>query len=272
LFAVTSRTVVLPQRTVKFSRGSAIQPTGILISPLVARRPCERETEVSGAKTMTPRGSRAPTIGDAKLRPDLRAEHIVSMPALRPRRWTIEEVERLIDEREGIAPRYELVEGALLVTPASSGRHQRIVAELFVLVREYVRRNRLGEARLGPGEIRLTPQTRSEPDLFVVQLVDGQMPRANDPVTRVLLAVEALSPGSARHDRITKRRFFQSHGVPEYWVVDGEAEAFEVWRPGDERAALIDDRLAGWPAEAETAFELDVRQFFADVTDEDPSR
>jgi hypothetical protein len=35
------------------------------------------------------------------------------MPALRPGRWTIDEVEDLIDEREGISPRYELVDGEL---------------------------------------------------------------------------------------------------------------------------------------------------------------
>ena len=84
----------------------------------------------------------------------------------------------------------------------------------------------------------------------------------------MLLLVEVLSPGSSRHDRFTKRRFFQSHGVPEYWVVDGEAEAVEIWRPGDERAALIDDTLTWHPAGAEIPFELDVRHFFADVADE----
>jgi Uma2 family endonuclease len=61
--------------------------------------------------------------------------------------------------------------------------------------------------------------------------------------------VEVLSAGSARHDRITKRRFFQSHGVPEYWVVDGESEAIEVWRPTLDVPAL----------------EIDVSAFFAGV-------
>lgn len=86
-------------------------------------------------------------------------------------------------------------------------------------------------------------------------------------MTRLLLAVEVLSPGSARHDRITKRRFFQAQQVPDYWVVDGEANAFEMWRPGDERAALVDDRLEWRPAGADVAFELDVRQLFIDVSD-----
>ena len=88
-------------------------------------------------------------------------------------------------------------------------------------------------------------------------------------MTSLLLAAEVLSPSSARHDRITKRRFFLRHSVPEYWVVDGEAEVFEVWKAEDERAALIDDRLIWQPVEHVPPLELDVRQFFADVADEE---
>lgn len=69
----------------------------------------------------------------------------------------------------------------------------------------------------------------------------GRRPPADNSATGVLLVAEILSPGSARHDRITKRRFFQRHGVPEYWVVDGEAEAFEIWTPGDTRASDVAD-------------------------------
>ncbi|MEO8624487.1 MAG: Uma2 family endonuclease [bacterium] len=192
------------------------------------------------------------------------------MPALREHEWTIDEVEHLIDERPGYTPRYELVDGNLLVTPAPDRRHQLILGELYVRVREYVNRHRLGEAVFSPSTVRLTARTRFEPDLYVIPMVDGRRPRSQDPVTALLLAAEVLSPSSARHDRITKRRFFQRHGVPTYWVVDGEAEAFELWTPDDERASLIDDRLVWQPDATVPAFELDVREFFASVADEDP--
>ena len=207
-------------------------------------------------------------LSDAELPSCLLAEHHMGMPAIRQQRWTIEEVDRLVDERDGYTPRYEFVDGDLLVTPAPNVRHQRIVRELLVLLHAYVKEHRLGEVGFGPGEVRLTPETRFEPDLFVIPMVDGRLPRWMDRVTRLLLAIEALSPSSARHDRITKRRFFQLHRVPEYWIVDGDAEAFEVWRPADERAALIDDLVVWRPNDAVPAFELDVRRFFADVADE----
>ena len=207
-------------------------------------------------------------MGHAELRLFFFAEHFMSMPAVEKHVWTIEEVEQLIEEREGYTPRYELVGGDLLVTPAPSGRHQRIVLELAVLIREYVRRHRLGEAVISPSTVRLTSNTRFEPDIYVNPADGGRLPHASDVVTRLLLAVEVLSASSAHHDRFTKRRFFMAHGIPEYWVVDGESEAFEVWHPGDDRAALIDDRLIWRPDRATEPFELDVRFFFASVADE----
>src|SRR5215467_2740416 len=123
---------------------------------------------------MTHRARHHRIVPNAELLSVRLAEQIVPMPAVRPRRWTAAEVDRLVEEREGHTPRYELVDGELLVTPAPSGRHERIVGELFARLREYVIANRLGEARFG--RARLTLDTRFEPDLFVVPSVDGKRP------------------------------------------------------------------------------------------------
>ena len=194
----------------------------------------------------------------------------MSMPALRPHRWTADEVRRLVDEREGMSPRYELVDGELLVTPAPSNRHQRIIARLFVLLQSYLTHEKLGEVRLGPAELPLVTGERYEPDLFVIPAINGRLRPADDDNYRPLLICETLSPSSSRHDRITKRRAFQRNGVPEYWVIDGDAEAFEIWHPGDERAVLVDDRIVWLPEGTTTPFELDVRGFFASVADDAP--
>ena len=198
----------------------------------------------------------------------------MSMPAAPERRWTIEEFERLLEERPGFRPRYELVDGELLVsdgdllvTPAPSNRHGRIVAELGVRLHAYVKHFQLGEARFSPGAVRLDAQGYLEPDLYVIPAVDGKRQRAELPVNNLLLAVEVLSPSSVRNDRIIKRRYFQRHGVPEYWIIDGDGESVEIWKPNDERALLVDDRLV-WDAGAPEPFVLDVREFFAEIADD----
>ncbi|HTJ21426.1 MAG TPA: Uma2 family endonuclease [Gemmatimonadaceae bacterium] len=217
-----------------------------------------------------PRPALGPIVDNAELHVSPVAEHIMAMAVSRPRRWTAAEVERLVEAREGQSPRYELVDGELLVTPAPSGRHQRIIFHLAVLLHEYVIRERLGEVRLGPGKLDLVASERYEPDLFVLPAIDGRRPPAADASIRPLLIVEALSPGSSRHDRVTKRRAFQRNGVPEYWVVDGDAEAFEIWHPDDDRAVLADETIVWLPRGAANAFELDLRAFFASVADDAP--
>lgn len=205
----------------------------------------------------------------AELRLSSEAEQIMSMPVVRRRLWTTDDVDRLVVEREGLTPRYELVDGELLVTPAPSWRHQRIILELAASLKPYLARHSLGEVLLGPAELKLASGERYEPDLFVVPAINGRRPPDGAAVTP-LLVCEVLSPGSSRHDRITKRRSFQAHGVPEYWIVDADAAAFEVWRPTDERPALIDGRMQWTPLGATGAFELDVAAFFAAVADDAP--
>src|SRR6185437_12841875 len=122
-------------------------------------------------------------LAHAELRHKTLAEQIMVMPATRPNHWSREDVAHLVEQREGYSPRYELVDGELLVTPAQSGRHQRITFRLAVLLDDYVRRQHLGEVRLGPGEIALESENRFEPDIFVAPMVDGVRAPANDPVT-----------------------------------------------------------------------------------------
>jgi len=206
----------------------------------------------------------------AELHPETTAEQIMSMPILRPRRWTTEAVRRLIDERHEKSPRYELVDGELLVTPAPTHRHQRIILRLAMRLQAYLIRHAIGEVFLGPAELKLATGEIYEPDLFVVPAAGGRNPPMSDSLIRPLLVSELLSPGSSRHDRITKRRSFQRNSVPEYWVIDGDAQTFEIWHPIDERPALIDDRLVWTPVSGIEAFELDLREFFASVEDDAP--
>jgi Uma2 family endonuclease len=65
----------------------------------------------------------------------------------------------------------------------------------------------------------------------------------------LMLAVEVLSPSSARADRFTKRRLYQAQKVPLYWVVDADAASVEVWTP--EQMLPVQERLEWQPAGAD---------------------
>lgn len=59
----------------------------------------------------------------------------------------------------------------------------------------------------------------------------------------LLLAVEVLSPNTARADRLKKRRLYQRRGVKTCWIVDPDAQLVEVWHPADERPEIVTDSL-----------------------------
>ena len=166
-----------------------------------------------------------------------------------------------------LTPRYELVDGELLVTPAPTLRHQRIVLELAARLRTFLSATEVGEVVVGPVEVHMQSGEYDEPDLFVLPLIDGHRRLSVAGASHPRLVCEVLSPSLIRHDRLTKRRAFQRNAIPEYRIVDGEAEVFEVWQLGDERPAIVDDRLDWAPVGAREAFSLDVRAFFASVAD-----
>src|SRR5690606_7670743 len=148
--------------------------------------------------------------------------------------WTAEMVRALQDESHP-APRYELVDGELLVTPSPQPLHQFAVFALARALHDHVRVHRLGIVFMSPADLELEPETVVQPDLFVVP-AGGERPTTSWRAVRsLLLAVEVVSPSSGRADRLTKRRLYQRAGVPEYWVVDVDARLIERWRPDDDR-------------------------------------
>jgi Uma2 family endonuclease len=191
----------------------------------------------------------------------------MSMPALRSHPWTVSEVDRLAKQRRGYTPRYELVDGELLVTLAPTKRHQRLLGDLYMLLRPYVDRRGLGEVILSPSTVKLTSDSRLEPDVFVVPAINGRRAPATDPTTDLLLAVEIVSPSSARYDRLVKRRFYQHAAVPQYWVIDGEANLFEIWHPTDQRPFVVDTTFEWQPDSSREPLHVDVARFFAAAAD-----
>jgi Uma2 family endonuclease len=109
----------------------------------------------------------------------------------------------------------------------------------------------------------LAPETIVQPDVFVVPR--GSPLETWREVRALLVAAEILSPTTAHHDRVTKRRFFRENAVPHYWVVDLDARVFECWERGRDLAALIDDRLEWQPAGASEPFVLSLPRYFARV-------
>ncbi|HET7565572.1 MAG TPA: Uma2 family endonuclease [Gemmatimonadaceae bacterium] len=151
--------------------------------------------------------------------------------------------------------RYEVVHGELLVTPAPRPQHQAVIAELVDLLRGYLKTlGRKHTLFTAPADIAWDDETLVQPDILIVP--PGEVTNDWRTYKTLLLAVEVISPSSARADRVIKRRLYQENHVATYWVVDADARVVEIWHPGDERPEIATETLQ-WRLE-EGAPELDV--------------
>jgi len=187
------------------------------------------------------------------------------MPAATDSRyWTPDEVWALPDDGN----RYECIDGVLLVTPSPTWSHQRTLMRLSLIIAPYVAAQRLGEALASPADIQLNVGNLVQPDLFVIPaLAIGRTAGAWTDVRDLLLAVEVLSPSTARYDRTLKRRHYQRSMVGEYWIVDAASHLVERWRPDDERPEIITESLVWQPTGASEALVIDLTALFSDALD-----
>ena len=182
----------------------------------------------------------------------------MSMPLLSRNGWTLDGLAALPDDGN----RYEIIDGELFVTPTPTMRHQMIVSDLFRILDAYV--CELGQELFGsPIGVPFSERTYIEPDMTVVPRVNGKRPVAFSDAGVLTLAVEVLSPSTARRDRTVKRVMYQKNNVPEYWIVDIDARTIEVWRPTDTQPHVCRERLVWQPSPSHPPLEIDVNAFFA---------
>ncbi len=126
-------------------------------------------------------------------------------------------------DRPADGHRYELVDGALIVTPAPDIRHQTCVTALAMLL--YAARREEHRVLVAPVDVRLSAGTILQPDVVVARQKDFSEARLEG---APLLAVEVLSASTRLTDLGTKRLVFEEAGVPAYWLVDPDVPSLTV--------------------------------------------
>jgi len=124
--------------------------------------------------------------------------------------------------------RYELYDGEVVVVPSPVLRHQRVAFHVMDVLREY-------EESVGgllvpaPFDIVLSQHNVVQPD--VVYFTPERRHLLNQWSAAYVppdLAVEVLSPSTETRDRGRKMELVARFGVPEYWIVDPEANTIEI--------------------------------------------
>jgi len=181
-------------------------------------------------------------------------------PAPVKRRYTYEELVAEIPETNQPS---ELWDGELIMSPAPSFYHQKLVLWFYRRLHDWVSNRKLGEVVTGPIDMVLSPHRVTQPDVaFIAQDRLGIIARAiNGPVD---LAVEVVSLGNRNRDRIDKRDLYEQYGVKEYWIIDPEAKTVEVLCLEEGRYQLLMRCTPGQTARSKLlpGFEIPVQPLF----------
>ncbi|MEU5785604.1 Uma2 family endonuclease [Micromonospora lupini] len=125
---------------------------------------------------------------------------------------TIEDVLALPDD----APRVELRDGVLVVVPSPTFGHQNIGNLLWMWLRQYAPVELTPATAVG---VAINYRNSLEPDVVLLK-----RPVAADhhyfEAEQVVLAVEVVSPGTRRRDRLEKPADYADAGIPHYWRIE----------------------------------------------------
>lgn len=136
--------------------------------------------------------------------------------------------------------RYEVIEGELFVSRAPGLPHQIVTANMVHQFMTYLDKNPIGRILPTPGLI-LSQYSGVIPDLVFYSHARGKEIIANDRLNAAPeIVIEILSPGreNVSRDRVAKRQLYAKHGVSEYWIVDSESRAVEIYRLADQSLEL----------------------------------
>src|SRR5207245_9943093 len=110
--------------------------------------------------------------------------------------------------------------------------HQLVSANIVALLWNYLQQNPIGRVVPTPGLI-LSQYSGVIPDIVIFSHKRSEEIIANERlVAAPELLIEILSRGreNIARDRVAKRQLYAKHGVTEYWIVDAENRAVEVYR------------------------------------------
>lgn len=127
--------------------------------------------------------------------------------------------------------RYEVIEGELFASDASSLTHQLVLGNLLFSIQRYLNQDHIGFVVPGPGVI-LSEISGVIPDvIFISNERRGEIASGEKVTGAPDLVIEIVSPGAEneRRDRVVKRQLYARYGVREYWIADPGSRTIEVY-------------------------------------------
>ena len=146
-------------------------------------------------------------------------------PPKAKRLWTYA---KMVEEMPETNLPVELWNGEIIMSPIPTPSHQTVVLRFARRLEDFVLAKRGGSVFVSPLDVVLSQHRVVQPDVFFVAesnrgIIQDQIRGVPD------LALEVISPGSWKRDRVEKKALYEQAGVKEYWIVDPDSETIEVF-------------------------------------------
>lgn len=126
---------------------------------------------------------------------------------------------------EDVSRRFELVDGVLQMSPRPTLDHQLAITLLAAQLNvALVPQSFIAVAEVDVALVETFPPLLRAPDVVVISLADARAGLKRCRANQVRVAIEIVSPGSARVDRVAKMADYAEAGIPNYWIIDLDGE------------------------------------------------
>jgi len=121
----------------------------------------------------------------------------------------------------------QLISSQLVMAPAHTYGHQKILNIINRKIADYVEQKGLGEIIISPFDVHLDEENIFQPDIQFLR--KDQLPKIQKDGFHgaPALVIELLSPGTARYDLQQKKDVYERSGVQEYFIVDPDTREVE---------------------------------------------
>ena len=136
----------------------------------------------------------------------------------------------------------QLINNQIVMSPAPSDPHQKVLDKIYRRLGDFVESNSLGETRTAPYDVYLNRRNVYQPDIVFISNENLHKIKLNGLHGAPDLVIEILSPATWRSDKEDKKDEYERSGVKEYWMVEPLDKSTEGFR-------LVGDEFQPLPAE-----------------------
>jgi len=130
--------------------------------------------------------------------------------------------------------RHELIGGEHYVTPAPRTKHQKLSGNLHAAIWLEIQKTKCGQVFAAPTDVVLSDIDVVQPDLLYISSDRASIITEKNIQGQPDLVVEILSETTRKTDEIIKRKLYERHQIPEYWIIDPELETVKIYRLTDQ--------------------------------------